>query len=199
MSREDDAAKSHPSGRCEAAPAGDPSAGGPAGGPSVRADDTPGNFVHELVEEDLRQGKNGGRVMTRFPPEPNGYLHIGHAKSICLNFGIAAKFGGKCNLRYDDTNPETENPEFVESIDRDVKWLGFDWENRKYFASDYFGRLYDFAIQLIKEGKAYVDSRSIEEIRGTRGDYYQAGENSPYRDRSIAENLALFERMQKGD
>src|SRR5258708_13049734 len=162
-------------------------------------DDTPGNFVHDLVAEDVRQGKNGGRVMTRFPPEPNGYLHIGHAKSICLNFGVAAKFGGQCNLRYDDTNPETENPEFVESIDRDVKWLGFDWENRKYFASDYFGRLYDFAIQLIKEGKAYVDSRSLEDIRGTRGDYYQPGENSPYRDRPIAENLDMFERMQKGE
>jgi len=162
-------------------------------------EDTPGNFVHDIVAEDLRRGKNGGRVMTRFPPEPNGYLHIGHAKSICLNFGIAEKFGGRCNLRYDDTNPETEDPEFVESIDQDVKWLGFDWENRKYFASDYFGRLYDFAVQLIKDGKAYVDSRSLQDIRGTRGDYYQPGENSPYRDRSTAENLDLFERMRRGE
>jgi glutaminyl-tRNA synthetase len=162
-------------------------------------EDTPGNFVHDLVAADLESGKNGGRVMTRFPPEPNGYLHIGHAKSICLNFGIAQKFGGKCNLRYDDTNPETEDPEFVASIEQDVRWLGFDWENRKYFASDYFGRLYDFAIQLIKDGKAYVDSRSLEDIRGTRGDYHQPGENSPYRDRPIAENLDLFERMQKGE
>jgi glutaminyl-tRNA synthetase len=168
-------------------------------GPTARTDDTPGNFVHDLVAEDLRQGKNGGRVMTRFPPEPNGYLHIGHAKSICLNFGIAEKFGGKCNLRYDDTNPETEDPEFVESIDRDVSWLGFDWDGRKYFASDYFGRLYDFAVELIKSGKAYVDSRSLEEIRGSRGDYYQPGENSPHRDRSIAENLDLFERMRAGE
>ncbi len=162
-------------------------------------DDAPGNFVHDLVAEDLRQGKNGGRVMTRFPPEPNGYLHIGHAKSICLNFGIASNFGGKCNLRYDDTNPETEDPEFVESIERDVKWLGFDWGDRKYFASDYFGRLYDFAIQLIKAGKAYVDSRTLEDIRGTRGDFYQPGENSPYRDRPIAESLDIFQRMQKGE
>ncbi|HEX9296130.1 MAG TPA: glutamine--tRNA ligase/YqeY domain fusion protein [Polyangiaceae bacterium] len=160
---------------------------------------TPGNFVRELVTDDVRKGKNGGRVMTRFPPEPNGYLHIGHAKSICLNFGIAAEFGGKCNLRYDDTNPETEDPEYVESIERDVKWLGFDWENRKYFASDYFGRLYDFAIQLIKEGKAYVDDRSLEQIRATRGDYYQPGQDSPNRSRSVQENLDLFERMRRGE
>jgi glutaminyl-tRNA synthetase len=131
--------------------------------------DNPGNFVHDIVAEDVRVGKNGGRVMTRFPPEPNGYLHIGHAKSICLNFGIAEKFGGVCNLRYDDTNPETEDPEFVESIERDVRWLGFDWGPRKYFASDYFGKLYEFALQLIKEGKAYVDERSLDEIRATRG------------------------------
>jgi len=160
---------------------------------------TPGNFVRDLVSDDVRKGKNGGRVMTRFPPEPNGYLHIGHAKSICLNFGIAAEFGGKCNLRYDDTNPETEDPEYVESIERDVKWLGFDWENRKYFASDYFGRLYDFAIQLIKEEKAYVDDRSLEQIRTTRGDYYQPGQDSPSRSRSVQENLDLFDRMRKGE
>src|SRR4051812_33198094 len=170
--------------------------------PSPGASDTgdhPGNFVHEIIEEDLRVGKNGGRVMTRFPPEPNGYLHIGHAKSICLNFGIAQKFGGKCNLRYDDTNPETEDPEFVESIERDVRWLGFDWDDRKYFASDYFGRLHDFAVELIKEGKAYVDSRTTDEIRATRGDYHQAGEDSPHRGRTVAENLDLFDRMRKGE
>src|SRR3954470_11142363 len=130
---------------------------------------TPGNFVHDLIEQDLAAGKNGGRVMTRFPPEPNGYLHIGHAKSICLNFGIALKFGGVCNLRYDDTNPETEDPEFVDAIERDVRWLGFDWGERKYFASDYFDQLYEFAVELIRRGKAYVDSRSTDEIRGTRG------------------------------
>src|SRR6186997_2972236 len=110
----------------------------------------PPDFIRQRVAEDVASGKNGGRVMTRFPPEPNGYLHIGHAKSICLNFGLAQKFGGKCNLRYDDTNPETENPEFVESIDRDIRWLGFDWEDRKYFASDYFGKLYELAVGLIK-------------------------------------------------
>src|SRR5689334_7631559 len=136
----------------------------------ARDDATPGNFVEDMVRADMASGKNGGRVMTRFPPEPNGYLHIGHAKSICLNFGLAQKFGGKCNLRYDDTNPETEDPEFVESIERDVRWLGFDWEDRKYFASDYFGKLYEFAVQLIKAGKAYVDDRDVETIRATRGD-----------------------------
>jgi glutaminyl-tRNA synthetase len=137
--------------------------------------------------------------MTRFPPEPNGYLHIGHAKSICLNFGLAEKFGGKCNLRYDDTNPETEDPEFVESIDRDIRWLGFDWGDRKYFASDYFGKLYEYAVELIKAGKAYVDDRDVEAIRKTRGDYYQPGEESPFRNRPIADNLERFERMRKGE
>ena len=166
--------------------------------PDAPAPDAPGNFVLEIVEADVRQGKNGGRVMTRFPPEPNGYLHIGHAKSICLNFGIAEKFGGVCNLRYDDTNPETEDPEFVESIERDVRWLGFDWQERKYFASDYFGKLYDFAVQLIRQGKAYVDHRSLEAIRKTRGDYHEPGEDSPYRNRSVEENLADFERMRSG-
>ena len=164
-----------------------------------RDDATPGNFVEDIVRADVASGKNGGRVMTRFPPEPNGYLHIGHAKSICLNFGLAQKFGGKCNLRYDDTNPETENPEFVESIDRDVRWLGFDWEDRKYFASDYFRKLYEFAIALIKAGKAYVDDRDVETIRATRGDYYQPGEESPFRNRTIADNLDRFERMRKGE
>jgi glutaminyl-tRNA synthetase len=174
-----------------------------ASGAEIRAearnDSTPGNFVEDIVRADVASGKNGGRVMTRFPPEPNGYLHIGHAKSICLNFGLAQTFGGKCNLRYDDTNPETENPEFVESIDRDVRWLGFDWEDRKYFASDYFGKLYELAVGLIKAGKAYVDDRDVETIRATRGDYYQPGEESPFRNRTIADNLDRFERMRKGE
>jgi glutaminyl-tRNA synthetase len=165
----------------------------------ARPDDGPGNFVDELVQADIRAGKNGGRVMTRFPPEPNGYLHIGHAKSICLNFGVAQKFNGKCNLRFDDTNPETEEVEYVESIERDVKWLGFDWDDRKYFASDYFEQLYLFAEQLIQAGLAYVDSRSLDEIRATRGDYYKPGEASPFRERSVAENLDLFRRMRKGE
>jgi glutaminyl-tRNA synthetase len=159
----------------------------------------PGNFIEEIIERDLHAGKNGGRVMTRFPPEPNGYLHIGHAKSICTNFGLAKKFGGTCNLRFDDTNPETEDVEYVESIEQDVRWLGFDWEDRKYYASDYFGQLHDFAVRLIEEGKAYVDSRSTDEIRATRGDFYKPGEESPHRDRSVEENLALFARMRKGE
>jgi glutaminyl-tRNA synthetase len=171
----------------------------PASAPETRDDATPGNFVEDLVRADLESGKNGGRLMTRFPPEPNGYLHIGHAKSICLNFGLAEKFGGQCNLRYDDTNPETENPEFVQSIDADVRWLGFDWQDRKYFASDYFGKLYEFAVRLIQAGKAYVDDRDVETIRATRGDFYQPGEESPYRNRSIAENLERFERMRGGE
>ena len=162
-------------------------------------DDGPGNFIEGLVAEDVRQGKNGGRVVTRFPPEPNGYLHIGHAKSICLNFGLAARFNGVCNLRFDDTNPETEDVEYVESIEADVKWLGFDWNGRKYFASDYFEKLYDFAEQLIMAGKAYVDSRSLEEIRATRGDFYKPGEDSPHRGRSADENLDLFRRMRAGE
>jgi glutaminyl-tRNA synthetase len=171
----------------------------PAGAAATRDDGTPGNFVEDVVRNDVANGKNGGRVMTRFPPEPNGYLHIGHAKSICLNFGLADKFGGKCNLRYDDTNPETENPEFVQSIDEDVRWLGFDWQDRKYFASDYFGKLYEYAVLLIKAGKAYVDDRDVETIRATRGDYYQPGEESPFRNRSVAENLDRFERMRAGE
>jgi glutaminyl-tRNA synthetase len=158
-----------------------------------------GNFVADLVAEDLRAGKNGGRVMTRFPPEPNGYLHIGHAKSICLNFGIARDFGGVCNLRFDDTNPETEDVEYVESIKSDVRWLGFDWEGREYYASDYFERLHDFAVQLIEAGLAYVDSRSLEDIRATRGDYFKPGEDSPHRNRTVAENLALFRSMRAGE
>jgi glutaminyl-tRNA synthetase len=176
-----------------------PSAAGVEIPVETRSDGTPGNFVEDIVRADVASGKNGGRVMTRFPPEPNGYLHIGHAKSICLNFGLAEKFGGRCNLRYDDTNPETEDPEFVTSIDRDVRWLGFDWQDRKYFASDYFGKLYEFAVQLIKAGKAYVDDRDVETIRATRGDYYQPGEESPFRDRSIADNLEKFEKMRRGE
>jgi glutaminyl-tRNA synthetase len=162
-------------------------------------DDGPGNFIEDLIAEDLRAGKNGGRVMTRFPPEPNGYLHIGHAKSICTNFGLAAKFGGQTNLRFDDTNPEAEDVEYVESIEEDVRWLGFDWGDRKYFASDYFGKLHAFAVRLIEEGKAYVDDRSLEEIRATRGDFYKPGQDSPNRDRPVAENLALFAKMRAGE
>jgi glutaminyl-tRNA synthetase len=163
------------------------------------AEDGPGNFVWELVEQDLQSGKNQGRVMTRFPPEPNGYLHIGHAKSICLNFGLAARAGGKCNLRFDDTNPETEEVEYVESIKNDVRWLGFDWEDRLYYASDYFEQLYGFAETMIQKGLAYVDSRSTEEIRDTRGDFYTPGTESPHRSRSPEENLDLFRRMRKGE
>ena len=157
------------------------------------------DFIRTLVTEDRAAGKHGGRVATRFPPEPNGYLHIGHAKSICLNFGVAAEFGGTCNLRFDDTNPETEDMEYVESIQRDVRWLGFDWEDRLYFASDYFEQLYDCAVKLIRDGKAYVDSSSEEEIREYRGTVTEPGRPTPYRDRSVAENLDLFERMRTGE
>jgi glutaminyl-tRNA synthetase len=156
------------------------------------------NFIHDLIDADLARGKNQGRVATRFPPEPNGYLHIGHAKSICLNFGLAQKYGGTCNLRFDDTNPLTEEVEFVESIKADVRWLGFEWTNL-YFASDYFEQLYQWAVDLIKKGKAYVDSRSLEEIRDSRGNYYKKGTPSPYRDRTVEENLDLFQRMRAGE
>ncbi len=158
-----------------------------------------GNFIAELVAANLKEGKNGGRVMTRFPPEPNGYLHVGHAKSICLNFGLARDFGGVCNLRFDDTNPETEDVEYVDSIKEDVRWLGFDWEGREYYASDYFEKLHDFAVKLIEQGLAYVDSRSLDEIRATRGDFFKVGEESPHRSRSVAENLDLFKRMRAGE
>ncbi|WIG96063.1 glutamine--tRNA ligase/YqeY domain fusion protein [Myxococcus sp. SDU36] len=157
------------------------------------------NFLQEIIEEDRRKGTHAGRVHTRFPPEPNGYLHIGHAKSICLNFGLAQQYGGKCNLRFDDTNPVTEDSDYVESIQRDVKWLGFEWADRKFFASDYFPKLYDFAVQLIKQGKAYVCSLSPEEIREYRGDFTTPGRNSPYRERSVEENLDLFHRMRAGE
>jgi glutaminyl-tRNA synthetase len=162
--------------------------------------DKPPNFVLEMVERDVVAGKNGGKVMTRFPPEPNGYLHIGHAKSICLNFGIAqATPGALCNLRFDDTNPSTEEDEFVRSIQEDIRWLGFDWTPRMYFASDYFDRLYDIAVKLVTAGKAYVDSQSLEEMREGRGSFYKPGRVSPYRDRSVSENLDLFARMRAGE
>ncbi len=161
--------------------------------------DPPSSFITDIIEEDIRKGTYGGRVHTRFPPEPNGYLHIGHAKAICLNFGIAQKYGGKCNLRFDDTNPTKEEPHYVEAIKEDIKWLGFDWEDRLYYASDYFDKLYDFAIDLIKKGKAYVDDLSGEEIRRYRGTLTEPGKESPYRNRSVEENLDLFERMKKGE
>ena len=159
----------------------------------------PSHFIRDIIQEDLRTGRFGGKVVTRFPPEPNGYLHIGHAKSICLNFGLAEEFGGVCNLRMDDTNPLTERMEYVEAILRDVRWLGFDWEDRLYFASDYFEQLYEWAVQLIKAGKAYVDSLSAEEIREYRGDFNRPGRESPYRNRSVEENLDLFQRMRAGE
>jgi glutaminyl-tRNA synthetase len=157
------------------------------------------NFVLERVEQDVAAGKNGGRVMTRFPPEPNGYLHIGHAKSICLNFGLSsATAQGVCNLRFDDTNPSTEEDEFVRAIQHDVRWLGFDWGDRLYFASDYFEKLHAIAVALIEAGKAYVDSQTLDEMREGRGSFYKPGRVSPYRDRSVSENLELFERMRAG-
>jgi glutaminyl-tRNA synthetase len=159
----------------------------------------PSHFIRDIIAEDVQHGKYGGRVHTRFPPEPNGYLHIGHAKSICLNFGIAAEFGGLCNLRFDDTNPTKEDVEYVESIKADVRWLGFDWDDRLFYASDYFEQLYQYAVQLIKAGKAYVDSLSAEEIRATRGTLTGAGKESPYRNRSVEENLDLFARMRAGE
>src|ERR687887_2196092 len=149
------------------------------------------DFIRTRVAEDTRASKYGGRVHTRFPPEPNGYLHIGHAKSICLNFGIAAEFGGLCNLRFDDTNPTKEAVEYVESMKADVRWLGFDWGDRLFYASDYFEQLYEYAVQLIKAGKAYVDSLTPEDIRAYRGTATAAGRESPYRNRSVEENLDL--------
>ncbi|MFA4864639.1 MAG: glutamine--tRNA ligase/YqeY domain fusion protein, partial [Bacteroidales bacterium] len=157
------------------------------------------HFIEQIIEEDIRNGKNNARVHTRFPPEPNGYLHIGHAKSICLNFGLAQKYGGKTNLRFDDTNPTKEEQEYVDSIMDNVRWLGFDWEDRLFFASDYFDQLYEWAVMLIKEGKAYVDDHSAEEISEQRGTPTQPGVESPFRNRSMEENLDLFERMRKGE
>jgi glutaminyl-tRNA synthetase len=157
------------------------------------------DFIRGIVIADLRTGKYDGRVVTRFPPEPNGYLHIGHAKAICLSFGVAAEFGGACHMRFDDTNPTREDVEYVDSILEDVRWLGCDWGEHLYFASDYFDRLYEFAVELIKLGLGYVDSLTAEEIRQHRGTLTEPGQNSPYRDRSIEENLDLFERMRAGD
>jgi len=159
----------------------------------------PPNFIKDIIGEDVRNQKNGGRVATRFPPEPNGYLHIGHAKSICLNFGLAHEFKGTCNLRFDDTDPTKESMEYVESIREDVRWLGFDWNDRLYFASDYFDRLFDFAVRLIRDGKAYVDSLSAEEIRQYRGTLTEPGRNSPFRGRPPEESLDLFLRMRAGE
>jgi len=160
---------------------------------------SPSNFIREIIEEDLRTDKYGGRVHTRFPPEPNGYLHIGHAKSICLNFGLAEDYGGLYNLRFDDTNPTKEEVEYVESIQEDVRWLGFDWEDRLFYASDYFEQLYEYAVQLIKKGKAYVCDLSADEVREYRGTLTEPGKDSPYRNRSVEENLDLFERMRAGE
>ncbi|MBK8955656.1 MAG: glutamine--tRNA ligase/YqeY domain fusion protein [Saprospiraceae bacterium] len=157
------------------------------------------NFIEEIIEEDIRNGKHGGRVHTRFPPEPNGYLHIGHAKAICLNFGLALKYKGKTNLRFDDTNPVTEETEYVESIKNDIRWLGFDWEDREYYASDYFDQLFQFAVVLIEKGLAYVDDSSSDEIAGMKKSPTEAGIASPYRERSISENLDLFSRMKAGE
>ncbi|MBI1875664.1 MAG: glutamine--tRNA ligase/YqeY domain fusion protein [Acidobacteria bacterium] len=157
------------------------------------------DFIREVVAEDVRSGKHEGRVATRFPPEPNGYLHIGHAKSICLNFGVAEELGGTCNLRFDDTNPTKEEVEYVDSIKESVRWLGFDWGDREYYASDYFDRLYDYAVDLIKAGKAYVDALSADQIRQYRGTLTEPGRNSPHRDRPIEESLDLFARMRAGE
>jgi glutaminyl-tRNA synthetase len=157
------------------------------------------DFIRDLVRADNASGRHGGRVATRFPPEPNGYLHIGHAKSICLNFGVAREFGGTCNLRFDDTNPVTEDVEYVESIQQDVRWLGFEWHDRPYYASDYFEKLYECAEQLIERGLAYVDDLTPDEIRAYRGTLTEPGRNSPYRDRPAAENVDLFRRMRAGE
>lgn len=156
------------------------------------------DFIREIIDEDLKKDKYNGRVQTRFPPEPNGYLHIGHAKSICLNFGIAKEYQGLCNLRFDDTNPIKEEEEYVQSIKEDIKWLGFDWDNRLFFASNYFDQMYDYAIQLVKKGLAYVDDLQADEISNYRGTLTQPGKNSPYRERSIKENLELLTRMKDG-
>lgn len=156
------------------------------------------NFIEAIINKDNEEGVYGNRVHTRFPPEPNGYLHIGHAKSICLNFGLGEAYNGLTNLRFDDTNPVKEDVEYVKSIENDVKWLGFDWEDREYFASDYFDTMYDYAVELIKKGRAYVDDQTPEQIKENRGDFSKPGVNSPYRDRSVEENLRLFEEMKEG-
>lgn len=175
------------------------SLGSTSGGNGGEGDERKLDFVRQMVADDLKTGKWDGRVVTRFPPEPNGYLHIGHAKSICLNFGIAAEFGGQCHLRFDDTNPEKEEQEYVDSITADVRWLGWDWGEHLYFGSDYFQQMYDYAIQLIKQGKAYVCDLTAEETRAYRGTLSEPGKNSPYRDRPVEENLDLLERMRQGE
>ncbi|MCB0370466.1 MAG: glutamine--tRNA ligase, partial [Bdellovibrionales bacterium] len=157
------------------------------------------NFLKQIIEKDIANKVNQGSVVTRFPPEPNGYLHLGHSKSICLNFGLADEYQGRCHLRFDDTNPETEDTEYIESIKEDVKWLGFDWNKHLYFASDYFDQIYEWAQQLIKDGKAYVCNLNEQELREYRGDFNTPGKDSPYRNRSIEENLDLLERMKKGE
>jgi glutaminyl-tRNA synthetase len=160
---------------------------------------TPSDFIRDIIDEDLRVGRNAGRVATRFPPEPNGYIHIGHAKSVCLNFGLARQYHGTCNLRLDDTDPAGESMEYVESIIRDVRWLGFDWEDRLFYASDYFEKLYEFAVALIKRGEAYVCDLNADEMRELRGSFTEPGKESPYRNRSVEENLDLFARMRQGE
>ncbi len=167
--------------------------------PEANENDSPSDFLRTMIAEDVANGRFGGKVHTRFPPEPNGYLHIGHANAIHTDFKIAAEFGGKCNLRFDDTNPTKEETEYVEGIMNDIRWLGYDWEDRLYYASDYFDQLYEWAVQLIKEGKAYVDDLSQDEMREYRGTLTEPGKNSPYRDRSVEENLDLFERMKNGE
>lgn len=162
------------------------------------AEDTPTDFIREIVREDVKNGKHK-KIVTRFPPEPNGYLHIGHAKAFCLDFGLAEEFDGQCNLRFDDTNPDREDTEYVESIQEDLKWMGFDWGDGLYFASDYFDQLYNYAVELIQQGKAYVCDLSPQEIREYRGTVTEPGKNSPYRNRAVSENLDLFERMKNGE
>src|SRR5262245_12197291 len=160
---------------------------------------SPSHFIRDIIAEDRRQNKNGGRVVTRFPPEPNGYLHIGHAKAICIDFGLAAENNGVCHLRFDDTNPTKEDVEYVESIEDDVRWLGFEWADREYYASDYFEKLYEYAEQLIRDRKAYVDSLSADQIRDYRGTLTEPGRDSPHRERSTDESLDLFRRMRAGE
>jgi len=156
------------------------------------------NFIEEIIESDIKNGKHGGRIQTRFPPEPNGYLHIGHAKSICLNFGLAQTYKGKTNLRFDDTNPETEETEYIDAIMEDIRWLGFDWEDRLFYASDYFPQLYEFALQLIRDGKAYVEDLSAEQIAAFKGSPTEPGKATSGRSRTVEENLRLFKEMKEG-
>ncbi len=165
--------------------------------PNIKEEKKSLNFIEQIVEKDLAEGKNSSRVQTRFPPEPNGYLHIGHAKAIALDFGIAQKYGGTCNMRFDDTNPTKEEQEYIESIENDIKWLGFKWD-KVYYASDYFQKLWDFAVWLIKEGRAYVDEQSAEKIAEQKGTTTTPGTNSPFRDRPVEESLKLFEFMNSG-